>query len=160
VVAAAPAVGSDAATYVGSQTCNGCHAAQYQAWFGSNHQRAMQIADAKTVLGNFRDGSLNHDGVTSRFFQRDGAFFVNTEGPDGKPADFQIKYTFGVEPLQQYLIELPGGRLQALTLAWDTRAAEHGGQRWFSLYPNEHIPPGDPLHWTGPQQTWNYMCAS
>ena len=44
-------------------------------------------------------------------------------------------YTFGVEPLQQYLIELPGGRLQALGIAWDARPKEQGGQRWFHLYP-------------------------
>ena len=46
-----------------------------------------------------------------------------------------IKYTFGVYPLQQYLIELPGGRLQALGVAWDARPKAEGGQRWFHLYP-------------------------
>ena len=46
---------------------------------------------------------------------------VDPDGPDGKLADFDVKYTFGVEPLQQYLVELAGGRLQALSIAWDTR---------------------------------------
>ncbi|HXQ64544.1 MAG TPA: tetratricopeptide repeat protein [Steroidobacteraceae bacterium] len=133
---------------------------QYDAWLGSNHERAMQIADPKTVRGDFRDASLTHFGIRSRFFKRDGKFFVRTEGPDGKLADFEIKYTFGVEPLQQYLIEFPGGRLQSLTLAWDTRPAAQGGQRWFALYPNERIAPDDPLHWSGPDQNWNYQCAA
>jgi tetratricopeptide (TPR) repeat protein len=84
---------------------------------------------------------------------------VRTDGPDGKPADFEIKYTFGVRPLQQYLIELPGGRLQALSIAWDARSRESGGQRWFHLYPNEKIDFRDELHWTRRQQNWNYMCA-
>jgi len=89
---------------------------------------------------NPQDGSLyNYSGR--------GKLPTWLKGPDGKPADFEIKYTFGVEPLQQYLIELPGGRLQAFTLAWDSRAKQNGGQRWFALYPNEHIAPGDPLHW-------------
>jgi predicted CXXCH cytochrome family protein len=154
-----PTAAPAAAAYVGSNVCAPCHATEYQAWIGSNHQRAMQIADANTVRGNFRAATLTHFGVTSRFFQRDGRFFVNTEGPDGRAADFEVKYTFGVEPLQQYLIELPGGRLQALSLAWDTRSAERGGQRWFALYPDERIAPGDALHWTGLQQNWNFMCA-
>ena len=54
---------------------------------------------------------------------------------------------------------LPGGRLQALGIAWDTRPAGEGGQRWFHLYPGQRIGPGDPLHWTGRDQNWNYQCA-
>ena len=38
-------------------------------------------------------------------FRRDGKFMINTEGPDGEMADFEIKYVFGVEPLQQYMVE-------------------------------------------------------
>ncbi len=114
----------------------------------------MQPATAESVLGDFNGAVFSQHGVTSRFFRKDAKFFVNTEGSDGKPADFEIKYTFGVAPLQQYLIEFPGGRLQSLTIAWDV-----GKKRWFSLYPGEKIPPGDPLHWTGRYQNWNLMCA-
>src|SRR5262249_56116149 len=95
-----------------------------------------------------------HVGVTPGFSKRAGGYFVETEATDGKPADFEIEYTFGVDPLQQYLIEFPGGRLQSLTLAWDTVR-----KRWFSLYPDEKISPGDSLHWTGRYQNWNVMCA-
>ena len=93
------------------------------------------------------------------FSTRDGKFYVRTDGPDGKLAEFEISYTFGVAPLQQYLIELPGGRLQALGIAWDTRPKAQGGQRWFHLYPGQNIRAGDPLHWTGVNQNWNFMCA-
>jgi len=158
-LATAPASGA-AATYAGSKTCVPCHRAHYDAWLGSNHERAMQLADAKTVQGNFRDASLKHFGVTSRFFTRAGKFLVHTEGAHGTLGNFEVKYTFGVEPLQQYLIAFPGGRLQSLTFAWDTRPAAQGGQRWFSLYPDTRIPPNDPLHWTGPDQNWNYQCAA
>ncbi|HEX6829278.1 MAG TPA: tetratricopeptide repeat protein, partial [Burkholderiales bacterium] len=84
---------------------------------------------------------------------------MNTDGPGGKLADFEIRYTFGVAPLQQYLIELPGGRLQALGIAWDSRPKGEGGQRWFHLYPGRKLKDGDPLHWTGIDQNWNYQCA-
>ena len=80
-------------------------------------------------------------------------------GPDGALHDYEIAYTFGVYPLQQYLIAFPGGRYQALGIAWDSRPKDQGGQRWFHLYPDQKLKPGDPLHWTGRDQTWNYQCA-
>ena len=54
---------------------------------------------------------------------------------------------------------VPGGRLQALGIAWDTRPRAEGGQRWFHLFPGERLAPPDPLHWTGREQTWNFQCA-
>ncbi|MCI0409368.1 MAG: NapC/NirT family cytochrome c, partial [Acidobacteria bacterium] len=100
-----------------------------------------------------------HFGLVSTFTHKDGKFFVRTDGPDGKLQEYPIKDTFGVDPLQQYLIPFPDGRLQALSIAWDSRPAAQGGQRWFHLYPDEKIPAGDILHWTGPYQNWNFMCA-
>ncbi len=111
-----------AATYVGAPACEQCHARESAAWRGSQHALAMQEANGQSVLGDFNDAEFTYAGITSRFFRRDGGFQVRTEGPDGKPADYQIKYTFGVSPLQQYLVEFPGGRLQALPIAWDTPA--------------------------------------
>ena len=145
--------------HVGAAACGECHAAEYEAWSHSHHRQAMQAADAKTVLGDFRNTKFAYAGTTSTFSTRDGKYYVRTDGPDGKLADFEIKYTFGVSPLQQYLIELPGGKLQALGIAWDTRPKASGGQRWFHLYPGQNLRAGDPLHWTGVNQNWNFMCA-
>jgi tetratricopeptide (TPR) repeat protein len=159
-VAVAPAAGGQLAVYyVGGKECAACHAKEYEAWRGSHHDLAMQEANEQTVLGDFAGATYSYAGITSTFFRRDGKFLVNTDGPDGTLADYEIKYTFGVTPLQQYLIEFPGGRLQALSIAWDTRPQEKGGQRWFHLYPDERITHNDELHWTGAQQNWNYMCA-
>jgi predicted CXXCH cytochrome family protein len=119
----------------------------------------MQVADESTVLGDFADARFHYAGVTSRFFRRDGKFMVRTDGPDGKLADFEVRHTFGVHPLQQYLVELPGGHVQALPIAWDTRPKSDGGQRWFHLYPDERIDHRDELHWTRRQQNWNFMCS-
>ncbi len=98
-------------------------------------------------------------GYRPRFFERDGRFHVLTDGPDGKLTEYPLVYTFGVTPLQQYLIAFPGGRYQALGIAWDSRAKADAGQRWFHLYPEERITATDPLHWTGPYQRWNSRCA-
>lgn len=146
-------------SYVGAGVCRQCHATQFNLWKGSDHELAMQHAAEAAVLGDFKDQKFTYAGVTSTFFRRDGKFFVNTDGPDGKLNDYEIKYTFGVRPLQQYLIEFPDGRIQPLSIAWDTRPAGQGGQRWFHLYPGQHIDHKDPLHWTKVSQNWNYMCA-
>jgi predicted CXXCH cytochrome family protein len=148
-----------APAFVGSEACAGCHQAQTDLWRTSQHRRAMDHATDKSVLADFNDTSFDRAGVHSRFFRKDGKFLVETDGPDGKLATFEIKYTFGVEPLQQYLVEFPDGRVQALSIAWDTRPKQAGGQRWFHLYPNEEIRHDDVLHWTRLNQNWNFMCA-
>ena len=119
----------------------------------------MAHATEKSVLGDFSGATFDYFGVRSRFFRDHGKFLVETDGADGKLATFEVKYTFGIDPLQQYLIEFPDGRIQALSIAWDSRPREKGGQRWFHLYPNEEIRHGDFLHWTKLNQNWNYMCA-
>jgi Flp pilus assembly protein TadD len=145
--------------YVGVEDCVRCHASQATAWSQSHHALAMQQANDRTVLGNFSDAKFTKDGVTSSFYQKDGKYYVRTDGPDGQPNEYELPYTFGVFPLQQYLVPFPNGRLQSLVLAWDSRDKAQGGQRWFHLYPNQKMPHSDPLHWTGRNQTWNYMCA-
>jgi predicted CXXCH cytochrome family protein len=148
-----------APTFIGSARCAACHPKEMAAYQASDHARAMQPATTQTVLANFDRATVTHRGVTSTFFRRDGKFLVRTDGPDGRPAEFEIAYTFGADPLQQYLIRFPDGRLQALGLAWDTRPRAEGGQRWFHLYPGLTLRPPDPLHWTGREQTWNFQCA-
>ncbi|HEY4933002.1 MAG TPA: tetratricopeptide repeat protein [Terriglobales bacterium] len=147
------------ATYVGQERCAQCHAEQVKTWKTSHHAQAMQVANDSTVLGNFNSAQFSKDGVTSNFFKKDGKFYVRTDGPDGKPQDYDLRYTFGVSPLQQYLVPFPGGRMQSFVVAWDSRSKENDGQRWFHLYPGQKLTPTDPLHWTGRNQTWNYMCA-
>jgi len=128
-------------------------------WQGSHHDLAMDHADSKTVLGDFSSTSFKYAGITTRFYKKAERFMVQTDGQDGKLHDYEIKYTFGVTPLQQYLIELEDGKLQALSIAWDTRKKAEGGQRWFHLYPDEKITFDDELHWTRPSFNWNGMCA-
>jgi len=153
------AISAAPAQYIGAKACGACHAKELTAWKGSHHDLAMQHAGEASVLGNFADAKFSYAGVTSTFFRRDGKFYVNTDGADGKLRDFEIKYTFGVTPLQQYLVEFPDGRVQALSIAWDARDKAQGGQRWFHLYPGQAIKAGDRLHWTGIDQNWNHQCA-
>jgi tetratricopeptide (TPR) repeat protein/ssDNA-binding Zn-finger/Zn-ribbon topoisomerase 1 len=147
------------ATYIGRETCGQCHASEVRAWETSHHAQAMQNATESTVHGDFNDAHFAYGDVTTTFYRKDGKFMVRTDGPEGALQDYEAKFNFGVSPLEQYLLELPGGRLQALTVAWDSRSKADGGQRWFHLHLNETIKAGDPLHWTGLQQNWNFECA-
>ena len=146
------------ARFVGRSTCADCHQPQHKLWLGSDHDRAMELASDESVLGDFNDTSFTYHGVTTRFFRKGDKFMVNTEGPDGQLRDYEIKYTFGVRPLQQYMVEFPDGRVQVLRESWDTE-----NKKWFFVTPpdvtDERIEPGDPLHWTGIAQNWNTTCA-
>lgn len=141
-------------SYVGTQSCSACHQQEFQDWNGSHHDLAMQEANDSTVLGDFNNVVFSNKGITSRFFRKGSAFIVHTEGPTGAMEDFEIAYTFGVFPLQQYLVKFPGGRFQALHLAWDSRQ-----KKWFDLQPTERHRPDDWMHWTKGSMTWNNMCA-
>lgn len=147
------------ATFVGARRCADCHASQYDAWKASQHAASMQVASPGTVLGRFDGSSITSGGVTSTFVRRGDRFIVTTDSTDGTLRDVRIRYTFGVSPLQQYLVDYAGGRLQALTLAWDARPAAAGGQRWFSLQPADIAGHATAQHWTGRAYNWNYMCA-
>src|SRR3974390_2277283 len=147
------------AKYVGAEALATFYKAQAADWRTSHHALAMQKATPATVLGDFSGISVENFGVVSTFSRAGDKFMVSTDGPGGAPRDYEISYTLGVDPLQQYLIRFPDGRYQMLGLAWDTRPKKQGGQRWFHLYPKEQLKPGSLLHWTGRDQTWNYQCA-
>lgn len=143
--------------FVGSAACASCHAPEARAWAASHHARAMQHATAASVLGDFADRRFAQGAAQARFLRQGGRFYVETAGADGRAVRFAVAFAFGVAPLQQYLVALPGGRLQALPFAWDARPKSQGGQRWFDLYPG--VGPKDALFWTKPYQNGNFMCA-
>jgi len=145
-------------TFSGGKSCIECHQKEYRLWKGSDHDKAMAYATDSTVLGNFNNAQFTFAGKTSKFFKRDGKFFVYTEGVGGKMQEFQVTHTFGVRPLQQYLIPFENGKYQCLPIAWNTEKKE-----WFNMaamvYNPEDIQPDNWLYWTNQAQNWNSMCA-
>jgi predicted CXXCH cytochrome family protein len=146
-------------SYVGSSQCESCHAPVYALWKTSHHYQAMLPATAENVLGDFSDQSFSYAGVNSRFYRKDGKFYVETDNAKGDLEAFEITYTFGFHPLQQYLVEFGDGRYQALNIVWDSRSKNDGGQRWIHLYPDDPVDHDDIVHWTGSFQNWNSRCA-
>ena len=141
-------------SFAGSSACKECHQKEYKDWLGSDHQLAMQKADSNSVLADFNDKRFKSKGVDYHFYKNNGEYFVNTEGHDGKYHDFKIKYTFGVRPLQQYIVPFEKGKYQCLLSAWDTNSS-----KWFDLQPDLKIKHDEWMHWTGGSMTWNNMCA-
>ncbi len=139
--------------YVGSAACGVCHPVPFLEWRGSHHQLAMQPASQASVQV---DPSAATPTIAGRPASLSGAGDEAVIHSDG--GEFPVRYVFGVSPLQQFLVDAGNGRLQGHALAWDSRSAGEGGQRWFDLTPDV-ASDDDVLHWSGPAQTWNFMCA-
>ena len=161
---APPLTEAVATDYIGSAACAGCHQEAWQHWQQSHHQLAMAPADASTVLADFADAQLRFGTRTSRFQTRGTNYVVSLPHEPAGLQEVTVRYTFGVAPLQQYLVETDKGRLQALPMVWDSRdtpvasgeVPHQGG--WFHL--NPHVQASDdPEHWSRGGQNWNHMCA-
>lgn len=114
----------------GTATCAPCHAAEHAAWSGSTH------AAAERELGAGDPRSLT------------------ALGPDGAERDWPLARAIGVDPLIQYLVEIPGtGRFQVTQAA---RRTADGA--WFDVFGDDRRP-GEWGHWTGAGMTWNARCA-
>jgi predicted CXXCH cytochrome family protein len=142
------------ATFVKDESCRQCHERQFDLWIGSDHERAMDHATPNSVLGNFDNATFTQFDEHWRFFKEGDAFKVGYRVGEGEETVYPVEYTFGVRPLQQYLGPFEGGRYQCLPVTWDVEK-----KQWYHLYPDEPLRAGDPLHWTGRLQNWNYMCA-
>ncbi len=76
-------------------------------------------------------------------------------GPSNQYTPFKIERVIGRDPLRQFLVSFPGGRFQALEVAYDP-----GRNDWFDVFGIEDRRPGEWGHWTGRGMNWNSMCAS
>ena len=146
------------AVFVGGKACIECHQKEFRLWKASDHDRAMSVASDSTMLGDFNNAEITSGGVTSRFYKRDGKFYVFTQGPGGEMKEFQLTHTFGVRPLQQYLVPFENGKFQCLPIAWNTIE-----KKWFDMaamvYKPGDLKPDNWLYWTNQAQNWNSMCA-
>jgi len=143
--------------YLGSESCKECHEEAYRDWIGSDHHLAMQRPTDEYVRGDFDGAEHAAHGERSTFLENeDGEYVIRITSANGKTFDHPVRYTFGIRPLQQYLIPSgkDDGRLQAYTTAWDTEKGE-----WFHLHPDEQIDQNDELHWSRHNLNWNLMCA-
>ncbi|MCV5925261.1 hypothetical protein OFO11_25530, partial [Escherichia coli] len=65
------------AQFIGNETCIDCHQVEVEAWQGSHHDMAMSHADSESVLGNFDNQAVEHQGKANRFFRKGDEYWVN-----------------------------------------------------------------------------------
>ncbi len=142
-----------------AEDCQQCHQQQYQQWQQSDHYRSMQLPTPDSVLGDFGDKTVSFHDVEYRFFRAENQYWLEIKAGKAEPDRYPIRYVFGFFPLQQYLLDIGDGHLQALNVAWDSRPEDQGGQRWFHLREDEEITARHPFHWRRHFQNWNSRCA-
>lgn len=148
----------DTGSFVGGKECISCHTKEYNLWKNSNHDNAMDVATYSTVLGDFNNAEVTLNSRNHKFYKSDGKFFVNTQGVGGKMTEFEVTHTFGIRPLQMYLVPFEKGKYQCLPVAWDVKK-----KKWFDMagmvYKPEDLKPDSWFYWTNQSQNWNGMCA-
>jgi tetratricopeptide (TPR) repeat protein len=145
------------AKYAGSESCKKCHAAAFEKWHGSNHGRAERLVTEEEDHKAFEPKqTLTHGKDTSEaFVDADGLAKILTTGFDKKRHAYPVVRVIGNNPLRQFLIPAPGGRMQTCDVSLDPAKNE-----WFDVYGDDERAPGDWGHWTGQGMNWNAMCAA
>ncbi len=146
------------AQYAGSESCKKCHTGEFEKWHPSNHGRAERMINQEEDHKAFEPKqTLTHGKDTSEaFLDADGLAKILTTGLDKKRHAYEAVRVIGNEPLRQFLIPAPGGRMQTCDVTLDPAKNE-----WFDVYGDEdERGPGDWGHWTGQGMNWNAMCAA
>lgn len=145
------------AAYAGSASCKECHEELYAKWQDSNHGMAERAYREDLDADGFSPAkTLKHGPDTSEMFLDDmGVATFLTQGLGSTREKFQVARVIGHNPLRQFLVPAPGGRLQTMDVSWDPNRKE-----WFDVYGDEERLPGDWGHWTGQGMNWNAMCAA
>ncbi|SFM53516.1 HEAT repeat domain-containing protein [Shimia aestuarii] len=140
--------------YVGSTICADCHVEETNAWQSSHHALAWRMPGRDMLVGAFEGEVFEHDGMRTEFWRDGDTRMVRVTEKDGVTTEYKVHSVGGVAPLEQLLLETEPGRLQSFDVAWDVDE-----KRWYHIYPDLDLPPGDGLHWTGPYKNWNARCA-
>lgn len=140
--------------FIGSAVCADCHTEETAEWQGSHHDLAWTLPTDGHVVGDFSGVDFYHRGVLSRFSTEGDTYFIESDGPDGEITRYPVVGVAGIAPLQQYLLETEPGKIQSFDVVWDDDEKE-----WYHLYPDQELPAGDGLHWTGAYKNWGARCA-
>lgn len=142
--------------YAGSASCRECHETAYDLWAGSNHGLAERLVQAGMDKAAFDPArSFAHGTQRSEVCWVDGQAQATSLGLSGKAETHTVERVIGRNPLRQFLVPFPGGRLQTLEASYDPIT-----NQWFNVFGQEDRKPGEWGHWTGRGMNWNSMCAS
>jgi tetratricopeptide (TPR) repeat protein len=143
------------AAYAGSESCRQCHEEAYRLWEHSNHGLAERVPTLALDRTAFEPPRSFRHGSQETSVRLDGTnCLVTGLGLSGTNETHPVVRVIGNDPLRQFLVAAPGGRLQTLEASYDPRS-----NQWFNVYGSEDRRPGEWGHWTGRGMNWNSMCA-
>lgn len=138
----------------GTNRCASCHAEEHAAWSRSQHALANRLTSPAADLAAF-DATLVHGSFTTTMAWDGEHPTFTSEGPaDADPGPHPALSAIGIEPLVQYLVPFPGGRLQVVDLAHDPHTDE-----WFNTFGDEDRQPHEWGFWQNRSMNWNTRCA-
>ena len=170
-IASAPrrADAGDAAPPVAAARCAPCHAAAHAAWAPSNHARSTRgLTPADLGIADGATLRVEHDGHVSTFSAARGAVTLETAGPDGKPARYEVPWVVGPRRVEMFVGPVPSGAVQVMPVMREVPTG-----RWFDWThlvfggplvggragPAPVVAPGDETWWTGPVRSFDARCA-
>jgi tetratricopeptide (TPR) repeat protein len=141
--------------YSGSASCVACHQAAFNSWTNSHHGLAERLVQEQKERAAFEPSRTFKHGTQETSVQWNGGkATVTAGGLSGTQETYTVERVIGDEPLRQFLVPFPGGRLQTLEASYDPRLND-----WFNVYGQEDRKAGEWGHWTGRGMNWNNMCA-
>ncbi len=155
---AGDAPGASVATFVGSETCAGCHRAEAELWRRSQHSHAMDHATEQSVPGISTMRASTITACARGSSARTGSFSSRPTDPTASSPRSRSSTRSVSIRCSSISSSFPMAGCRPCRSP-GTAARRQGGQRWFHLYPDEEIKHDDVLHWTKLNQNWNFMCA-
>ncbi len=136
--------------------CGKCHKTEFDLWANSQHAWANRLISTSRDRHAFHpDRVLVHGSFTNTMRHADGFFEITTAGGrSGTASVHRAEAVIGIEPLRQYLVPFPGGRLQVVDVSYDPIHDE-----WFNAQGDEDRQPHEWGYWKNRSMTWNVQCA-
>jgi len=138
-------------------SCVECHAETVEKWKTSHHALAQREMDLARDLKAFSQGkTVDETGQSYLLLNKEGKFGIEAIYDEGgkPPETSMVEGVIGETPIQQFLVEAKGGRLQTHALTFDVHNEE-----WFNVFGDEERDPSDWGHWVGQGMNWNSNCA-
>ncbi len=145
--------------YVGSSSCQECHADPYESWHRSYHRTMTQLADAKTVKARFDHVVLTNDGTRFTLSTRSNELWVrmeraaqrNSDAVKPEAAEAPITLVTGSHHMQVFWLPNGMGNCQiGFPFTWLIPE-----QRWVPRN-STFLRPPDAQHRA---ETWNIVCS-
>lgn len=155
----APVIGEAGKTASGipsaqARACATCHEEQFEKWQRSQHAWANRLVSVEKDGAAFTPARMLVNGsFVTHLHEQGNRFEFVSSGPDGI-SHHQPEAVIGIEPLRQYLVPFPGGRLQVVDVSYDPHS-----NKWFNAFGDEDRQPHEWGFWKNRSMNWNSRCA-